>query len=96
MGAVLGDLIPEVAARVGLPVRGGVVIREVLIDGPAGQAGIQRGDIILSLDAHEVSTVSEITRLLRQEFQADQEIQVELFRNGSTLTLQMVLGERPQ
>jgi S1-C subfamily serine protease len=96
MGAVLGDLIPEVAARVGLPVREGVVIREVLIDGPAGQAGIQRGDIILSLDAHEVSTVSEITRLLRQEFQADQEIQVELFRNGSTLTLQMVLGERPQ
>jgi S1-C subfamily serine protease len=96
MGAVLGDLIPEIAAQVGLPVREGVVIQDVLTGGPAGRAGIQRGDIILSMDDHEVTTVRELTRLLRQEFQADQEVRVELFRDGSTLTLQMVLGERPQ
>lgn len=96
MGAILGDLIPQVAAEVGLPVREGVVIQDVLTGGPAGRAGIQRGDIILSLDDHKVTTVRELTRLLRQEFQADQEVSVELFRGGSTLTLQMVLGERPQ
>jgi serine protease Do len=96
MGAILGDLIPQVAAEVGLPVREGVVIQDVLAGGPAGRAGIQRGDIILSLDDHKVTTVRELTRLLRQEFQADQEVSVELFRGGSTLTLQMVLGERPQ
>jgi S1-C subfamily serine protease len=96
MGAILGDLIPEIAARVGLPVSEGVVIQGVLTGGPADRAGIQRGDIILSMDDREVTTARELTRLLRQEFQADQEVSVELFREDSTLTLQMVLGERPQ
>ncbi|HZA24846.1 MAG TPA: PDZ domain-containing protein, partial [Dehalococcoidia bacterium] len=85
-----------VAAEVGLPVREGVVIQDVLTGGPADQAGIQRGDIILSIGHHKLTTVRELTRLLRQEFQADQEVSVELFRQGSTLTVQMVLGERPQ
>jgi S1-C subfamily serine protease len=96
MGAFLGDLIPEVAARVGLPIREGVVIREVITGGPSARAGIQPGDIILSMGGHEVTTVSQLSRLLRQEFQADQKVEVEVFRNGSTQRLQMVLGERPQ
>jgi S1-C subfamily serine protease len=96
MGAVLGELIPEIAARVDLPVREGVVIQGVLTGGPADRAGIQPGDIILSMNDRQVATVRELTRLLRQEFQVNQEINVELFREGSTLTRIMVLGERPQ
>ena len=96
IGASLGDLIPEVAAEVGLPVSEGVVIRALLINGPAHSAGILRGDIILSVDGNTVTTVRELTRLLRQVFQVDQEVDVELYRNGSTITLPMVLGERPR
>ena len=96
IGASLGDLIPEVAAEVGLPVSEGVVIRALLNNGPAHSAGILRGDIILSVDGNQVTTVSELTRLLRQVFQVDQEVDVELYRNGSTITLPMVLGERPR
>ena len=51
MGAFLGDLIPEVAAEVGLPVREGVVIRDVLTNGPADQAGIHRCDGVAPEDA---------------------------------------------
>ena len=96
IGAFLGDLIPEVAAEVGLPVSEGVVIRALLTNGPAHSAGILRGDIILSVDGNQVTTVRELTRLLRQVFQVDQEVDVELYRNGSTITLPMVLGERPR
>ena len=96
IGAFLGDLIPEVAAEVGLPVSEGVVIRALLNNGPADSAGILRGDIILSVDGNQVTTVRELTRLLRQEFQVDQEVDVELYRNGSTITLPMLLGERPR
>jgi S1-C subfamily serine protease len=96
MGAFLGDLIPELVAQAGISVSEGVVIRDVLSSGPAGLAGITRGDIILSLDGIKVSTVRDLTRILRQEFIAGQEIEVELFRNGDTLILPMVLGERPR
>lgn len=96
MGAGLGDLVPELAARAGIPVSEGVVVREVVRNGPADSASIQLGDIILSLGGFEVGTVSDLTRILRQEFRANQEIEVELFRNGATLTLPMVLGERPR
>ena len=96
MGASLGDLTPAVAAQVGLPVSEGVVILDLLAGGPAARAGIQRGDVILSMEDQEVTTVSELTRLLRQDFRADQSVAVELLRDRTTMTVTLVLGERPQ
>ena len=95
MGAFLDDLFPEMAAQAGLPNREGVVILDVLPGGPSEQAGIRFGDIILSLGGNKVATVTELTRLLRKEFAAGQDIEVELFRDGSTETLTLTLGERP-
>ena len=95
MGVVLAELIPEVAAEVGLPIREGVVIQNTLIDGPADLAGIRPGDIVLSANSKKVAIVSDLTRLLKQEFRAGQEIDVEVFRDGEVGTVTMVLGERP-
>jgi S1-C subfamily serine protease len=96
MGVIMADLVPEVAAGVGLPVREGVVIQNLLIGSPADQAGIKPGDIMLSADGHKLATVSDITRLLKQEFRAGQEIEVELFRDGARRKIRLLLGERPQ
>ncbi|MFQ6028209.1 MAG: S1C family serine protease, partial [Dehalococcoidia bacterium] len=96
MGAFLDDLVPEVAARVRLPIRQGVIIQDVVPGGPSEEAGIQPGDIILSMDGHQVATVQELTRLLRQEFRASQEIDVVLFRDLATVAIRMQLGERPR
>ena len=95
MGVFLADLIPEKAAELGLPIREGVVITDVLPDGPSGQAGIRPGDIILTMDGNKVATVTDLTRLLRTKFASGLEIEVELFREGATETLNLVLGERP-
>jgi len=95
MGLNLDDLTPEIAARASLPIREGVVVLGVRADGPSARAGLRRGDIILSMDGRKVGTVIDLLRLLRQEFQSGQEIEVEIFRNGSNLTLPLVLGETP-
>lgn len=95
MAVFLADLIPERAAEFGLPIREGVVIQDVLQGGPSDQAGIRPGDIILSMNGGKVATVTDLTRLLRTELRVGQEIEVELFRNGSRRTVRLVLGERP-
>jgi S1-C subfamily serine protease len=100
MGVFLADLVPEVAAEVGLPIREGVIIRTTVVDGPSDRAGILPGDIVTSIGGHDVATVSDLTRLLKQEFSAGQEVEVEIFRtaNGAGVkkTLTLELGERPQ
>ena len=100
MGVFLADLSPEVAAKVGLPIREGVIIQNTLVDGPSDRAGIHPGDIVVNIDGHDIATVSDLTRLLRQEFKAGQEVEVEVFRvvdgQSSTKVLALELGERPQ
>ena len=100
MGVFLADLVPEVAAEVGLPIREGVIIQTTVVDGPSDRAGIEPGDILINIGGHDVATVSDLTRLLKQEFNAGQEVDLEVFRtaNGSGIrrTLTLELGERPR
>jgi S1-C subfamily serine protease len=100
MGVFLADLVPEVAAQVGLPIREGVIIQNTVIDGPSDQAGIEPGDILVGIGGHDIATVSDLTRLLKQEFRAGQELEVEVFRvvdgDGFREMLTLTLRERPR
>ena len=96
MGVILADLIPELAAQVGLPIREGVVIQDTIVNGPAARAGIRPGDIVVAADGHKLATVSDLTRLLKQEFDVDQEIDIEIFRIEGNEVVKLVLGERPR
>ncbi|MDA1128473.1 MAG: trypsin-like peptidase domain-containing protein [Chloroflexi bacterium] len=100
MGVDLTDLLPEVAAQVGLPIREGVVIRFVADDGPSDQAGFLAGDIVVNIGGHDVATVSDLTRLLRQEFNVGEKVQVKVYRtatgDGERKTLTLEFGERPR
>ena len=100
MGVFLADLVPEVAAEVGLPIREGVIIQTTVTGGPSDRAGIQAGDILTSIGGHDIATISDLTRLLKQEFSAGQVVEVTVFRTanraGDIETLTLELGERPQ
>ena len=95
MGVFLADLTPDIAAQFGLPIREGVIIQSVLQGGPSDKAGISPGDIVMSIDGKEVATVLDLMRMLRQDLEAHEEVEVQLFRNGARDTITMVLGERP-
>ncbi len=45
----------------------GVLVISVEADGPAKQAGLRDGDIIVSLDQHAVTSLDDLHRLLTEE-----------------------------
>ena len=95
LGVFLADLTPEVAAEFGLPIREGVIIRHVMEASPAFEAGIVPGDIVMSMGGQETPAVVDLLRLLRTEFRVGEEVEAEIFRNGSRRTVRMLMGERP-
>ena len=95
MGVILDDLDPQQAAMVGVPIREGVLITDLLLDGPAWEGGIRAGDVVVTLGGEKVSTVRDLIRLLRQENAVGDRTVVELFREQKMLALEITLGERP-
>ena len=54
------ELNAELAETFNVKVKSGVIITGVLQNGPAAQAGIQPGDVIVAVDGKAVSTVAEL------------------------------------
>lgn len=85
------------AARYGyqLSIEKGVYIFQVGLDSPAGRAGFQRGDIILSIDGKEVNSVSDVRNAIAAHKIGDK-VKVVIDREGRQETIEVTLEELPQ
>ena len=92
MAVTVQDMDKEAADMYGLPT--GAYIATVEKDGAAERAGIQPKDIVIALDDHKVSNVTELTRALRN-YQAGDTATVTLIRGGKEMTLPITFDERP-
>ena len=78
----------------------GVRLRELDPDGPAARAGIlgdgsvAGGDVLLSIDRRPVRSMADVDDVLSRHRPGDG-IPVELWRDGTRLTVQVQLSERP-
>ncbi len=60
VGIEPGELTPELAQTFGADARQGVIVTGVLNGGPASQAGIRPGDVIIEVGGQPIRTVSEL------------------------------------
>ncbi len=60
IGVEPADLSPELMETFGVRARKGVLITGVLQNGPAAQAGVRPGDVIMEVAGKDVSSVSEL------------------------------------
>ena len=88
LGVSIQPLTPELATSFGLERQTGVLVNQVLADGPAAQAGIRRGDILLTLGGKEVKGVREL-QLLVASAPVGETVAVEILREGKRQTLQV-------
>ena len=86
LGVSIAPLTPEVASRLRLPngVKG-LVVEDVNPDGRAADAGVQKGDVIQSVNRKPVTTVEDLRTAVRSS--ADKPLLVLINRQGQDLFL---------
>ena len=72
----------------------GVVVSSVLPDQPAARVGIQKRDIILSVNGIRVDSPREVARMIGG-LEAGKVVKLTILRRGHTLQLSVPLGTRP-
>ena len=93
LGIQGSDVSTEVSELYGVP--SGVVVAEVVENGPAADAGMQRGDIITSFDGRTISSMEQLQQTL-EYYAAGEQVDVTVQRsdNGAyqEQTLTVTLG----
>jgi 2-alkenal reductase len=94
LGISYTQIDPDLAALRDLPVQQGALINEVTPRGPAGQAGISTGDIILSINDAKLDAASSLRQLM-QQYKPGQTITLHVLHNGQDTAIDLTLGTRP-
>ncbi len=93
MGVYLGDLSKKDYEKFGLKENYGILIKKVVDESPADNAGLQSKDILLELAGDKVYTVDQLTKMLSY-FEPEQKVKIKYFRDNKVKTLNLKLGEK--
>ena len=92
LGVMVTDMDTSVASIYGLPVGAYVVGVE---EGYCAQrAGIQEKDIIVAVGDEKITSINELTRVLR-DYEPGDKAKLTIYRAGQYMTILVVLDERP-
>jgi serine protease Do len=86
---------PDIAKANNLPMQWGAYIQRVGAGSTADQAGVQAGDIITKIGNEELSDSNAFLNLLNHHKVGDN-VTIEVWRDGQTLTLNAVLQAQPR
>jgi membrane-associated protease RseP (regulator of RpoE activity) len=90
LGITVQQITPQLQQRMNLQRDSGVVVMDVAQNGPGASAGLQRGDVILTVGATNVGTVLELQRaiLAAPTLQA---VEIGIQRGANQMTVSAVL-----
>ncbi|VXB40864.1 serine endoprotease, periplasmic [Pseudomonas sp. 8AS] len=94
LGIEVQPLTPELAESFGLQSRAGILVAGIYRDGPAQKAGLQPGDLILSI-AGEAAIDGRRSMNQVARTKPGENIAIEVLRGGETLALSAEVGMRP-
>ncbi|HEY0028402.1 MAG TPA: Do family serine endopeptidase [Allosphingosinicella sp.] len=94
IGVSLQPITEDIAASMDLPKNTGELIRGVTPGAGAARAGIQQGDVVISVNGQPVNPDQSLAYLVSQ-VRPGQRVPVELIREGDRRTVTVTVGARP-
>jgi serine protease Do len=94
LGVSIQPLTPELAKGFGLKDAKGVLISDVISEGPAEKAGIQAGDIITEFDGKKLDGPQDLQRAVASATPG-KGVPMTLWRDKNTKTVEIRIGETP-
>jgi len=91
LGVTIQEITPSLAQQFDLAVDHGVGIRSVQPNGPADNAGLEQGDIIVRLGDTAIRTSGDLFSALT-EHRAGDVVEAEYYHNGTSETVEVTLG----
>jgi serine protease Do len=91
LGVVIQGLTPELAESFELESDSGALVSRVLPDGPASNAGIERGDVIVDFDGTPIDEWRDLPRVVAAA-PVDAKVDVVVIRDGQSKTLKVKIG----
>ena len=95
IGVRVQEITSAMALGLRLSVRSGLIIADVIPDGPAEAAGLQVQDTILSLDGSPVSSLAQFAVYFYSKHSGDR-VKLELLRGSRRFTANVSVRERPE
>src|SRR6056297_3463753 len=94
LGVRIQDVTDDVADALGLAAAEGALVSDVP-EGPAMEAGLEAGDVIVSFDGIDVEDTRQLVRVVANT-RVGKTVRVVVNRDGETKTLKVTLGRREE
>ncbi len=95
LGVFISTLSPMDAQRFELPVDYGVVVNDLVSQGPAQRAGMEPGDIIIEINDQTITNTAVLQEVLYQ-LQVGDEVAVKVIRDYEEVVLEVMLDKMPE
>ncbi|MFC1694318.1 trypsin-like peptidase domain-containing protein [Candidatus Latescibacterota bacterium] len=89
------EITKEIQEAMGLPGTDGVLIHEVVSNSPAEKAGLEHGNVILTLDGEKVKNFNDFMLKIGQR-QPNETVRLEIMHDGKKKTVNLKLADRSE
>ncbi len=91
LGVRIQQVTDEIAESLGMDKARGALVAGVDENGPAGEAAIEPGDVILSFNGEDVPEMRELPRIVA-DTEIGKEVDVVILRKGKEMTVKVTVG----
>ncbi|MBI1422731.1 MAG: Do family serine endopeptidase [Gammaproteobacteria bacterium] len=94
LGVKIQDISPDLATSFKLASTDGAIITNIVLNGPADKAGLDRGDVIIAVAGKKVRDVHDTLDQISQH-KPGEHIDIKLIRDGKEITKTATIIQRP-
>ena len=92
LGATLQTVTPDIAGAIGLGIARGSIVSALDANGPAARAGVQQGDVILSVGEDTARDSRAVWRSIAKAA-LDKPVELTVWRDGQIMTISPIVEE---